>query len=388
MANFNSPEGELTNVFIENPVWIEQFVGNRLWDCGANTYGMLGDNTTTGQSSLVQTVTGGTNWVHVAIGLGHVVALKTDSSLWSWGHNLYGTLGEGGLKTQAHRSSPVQTVSTGTNWTEIAAGQYHTAAIKTDGTLWTWGYNVAGQLGDNSTISKSSPVQVTGGGSNWKQISAGWRHTAAIKSNGTLWLWGTNGDGNLGDNSAINRSSPVQVTTATADWELVSCGNYTTAAIKTDGTLWVWGKNSFGELTVSDKTHRSSPIQTVSGGTNWKQVSCGNNRMAAIKTDGTLWGWGLNTSGEHGDNTLVNKSSPVQTVAGGMNWKSVNCGWSFTGAIKTDGSLWTWGDNSSGQLGDNSTITRSSPVQTVTGGTNWKLVTGGRYNLGAITYSD
>ena len=164
---------------------------------------------------------------------------------------------------------------------------------------------------------------------------------------------------------------------------------YHTAAIKTDGTLWSWGLNSSGQLGDNTRTNKSSPVQTIAGGTNWKQVASGGQyHTAAIKTDGTLWLWGNNGNGRLGDNTTTNKSSPVQTIAGGTNWKQVAGGRYHTAAIKTDGTLWLWGFNSSGQLGGNTTIDKSSPVQTIAAGTNWKQVASGAYHTAAIYFYD
>jgi alpha-tubulin suppressor-like RCC1 family protein len=360
---------ELVNTF--------RFAG--LWVWGNNTRGALGDNATTHRSSPVQTVSAGTNWKQVAGGFFHTIAIKTDGTLWLWGNNSFGGLGDGSSIT--HRSSPIQTVAGGTNWKLVASAQYHTASIKTDGTLWLWGRNDVGHLGDNSITARSSPVQTVSGGTNWKQVSAIGSTSAAIKTDGTLWMWGFNGRGELGDNTVIRKSSPVQTVSGGTNWKLVASGFYHTAAIKTDGTLWTWGRNTNGALgDGSSIVHRSSPIQTVSGGTNWKQVACGQFNTAAIKTDGTLWLWGRNTNGQLGDNTTTDRSSPIQTVAGGTNWKQVASGFFHTAAIKTDGTLWTWGRNTNGQLGDNTTAFKSSPVQTFAGGTNWKLVAGGNYH--------
>jgi len=195
------------------------------------------------------------------------------AGLWLWGANSYGQLGD---NTTTGRSSPVQTIAGGENWRMVSAGGYHTAAIKTDGTLWTWGYNNYGQLGDNTVVHRSSPVQTTAGGTTWKQVSASQYHTAAIRTDGTLWLWGYNRYfGQLGDNTVVNKSSPVQTTAGGTTWKLVAAGGYHTAAIKTDGTLWLWGCNKYGQLGDTTLVHRSSPIQTIAGGTNWKQVAEG-----------------------------------------------------------------------------------------------------------------
>ena len=208
--------------------------------------------------------------------------------------------------------------------------------FKTAG-LWLWGANgVTGQLGDNTTITKSSPVQTVAGGTNWKQVSTGHIACGAIKTDGTLWMWGFNSNGELGDNTRTNRSSPIQTIASGNNWKQVSSGsNPMIAAIKTDGTLWTWGRNDYGELGDNTITNKSSPVQTVAGGTNWKQLSLGDYTTAAIKTDGTLWTWGFNYTGALGDNTTTNKSSPVQTVAGGTNWKQVSSG-QTTAAIRDD----------------------------------------------------
>jgi alpha-tubulin suppressor-like RCC1 family protein len=334
-----------------------------LWLVGDNIYGQLGDSTTTERSSPVQTICGGTNWKQVAAGYAYTAAIKTDGTLWAWGYNILGQLGD---STTTDKSSPVQTIAGGTNWKQVATGYAHTAAIKTDGTLWLWGYNEYGQLGDSTIASKLSPVQTICGGTNWKQVAVGGGHyTAAIKTDGTLWTWGYNYYAQLGDSTRTDRSSPVQTIAGGTNWKQVATGYYHTAAIKTDGTLWTCGYNGYGQLGDSTTTERSSPVQTIAGGTNWKQISCCFLNTAAIKTDGTLWAWGYNEYGELGDGTTTNRSSPVQTIAGGTNWKQVSCGFGYIAAIKTDGTLWT--------------------PNIIFSGTNWKQVATGLGYIAAIT---
>lgn len=362
------------------PELLDNFRFAGLWVFGSGSFGMLGDNTVDNKSSPVQTIASGTNWKAVSAGVwqGYASAgIKTDGTLWIWGYNGFGFLGD---NTTTYRSSPVQTVAGGTNWKQISIGYLHMAAVKTDGTLWAWGSN-SGKLGDNTTTNKSSPVQTVAGGTNWKQVSCGQNHTSAIKTDGTLWTWGTNANGILGTNDTTTRSSPVQTVTGGTNWVNLSSGYDHMAAIKTDGTLWLWGTNSHGQLGDDTTASKSSPVQTVAGSTNWKQLSCGSFSTSAIKTDGTLWTWGRNDYGQLGDNTINPKSSPVQTVSGGTNWKIVSVGAFCSSAIKTDGTLWLWGDNL-GNLGNNSVVDKSSPVQTVSGGTNWRNVAcGDRFTI-------
>ena len=374
----NGTISNFDDVFIRQDI----FAQGASWAWGRNNYGELGDNTIAHKSSPVQTIAGGTNWKQIAGGGYHTTAIKTDGTLWACGYNNQGGLGD---NTVVDKSSPVQTIAGGTNWKQVAGGFYHTTAIKTDGTLWACGYNGHGGLGDNTTVSKSSPVQTITGGTNWKQVACGEGHTAAIKTDGTLWTCGYNAQGQLGDNTTVSKSSPVQTIAGGTNWKQVACGASHTAAIKTDGTLWTCGYNSRGELGDNTNFNKSSPVQTIAGGTNWNQVSCGFYHTAAIKTDGTLWNCGYNIYGELVDNTVVAKSSPVQTITVGTNWKQVACGFLHTAAIKTDGSLWTWGHDNYGQLGDNTIVDKSSPVQTIAGGTNWKQVACGAYHTVAIT---
>ena len=394
-TNFKLSDGrDLGNVAITKeylmsvyPQIANQLITPELWTWGANYSGQLGNNITSPRLIPVTTLAGGANWKQVAGGYKHTAAIKTDGTLWTWGRNYYGQLGDntGDLLDPffSVKLTPVTTFAGGTNWKQVACGREHTAAIKTDGTLWTWGYNAFGGLGvgDNTGNNRTTPVTTFAGGTNWKQVSCGYNHTAAIKTDGTLWTWGGNSYGKLGDNTTTQRITPVTTFAGGTNWKQVVCGDSHTGAIKTDGTLWTWGRNDYGQLGDNTTTQRITPVTTFAGGTNWKQVAY----TAAIKTDGTLWTWG----GGLGDNTGITRSTPVTTFAGGSNWKQVAGGSGHTAAIKTDGTLWTWGSNSFGGLGINIFgNSRSTPVTTFVGGSNWKQVSCGYNHTAAIKTSD
>ena len=374
---------DFDDVFVRKDCFLE----GGLWLWGAGYAGQLGNNAITNRSSPVQTISGGANWKSVNGGGYHNAAIKTDGTLWTWGNGSFGVLGN---NAGINQSSPVQTISGGTNWRTASAGMRHIAAIKTDGTLWIWGRGNFGILGNNAIIDISSPVQTISGGTNWQTVSAGGYHTGVIKTDGTLWLWGFGTSGQLGNNSNINQSSPVQTISGGTNWRTVSAGGQHTVAIKTDGTLWTWGYGNRGQLGNDSIIRHSSPIQTVSGGTNWRSVSGAGSVTSAIKTDGTLWLWGLGSFGQLGNNAGINQSSPIQTISGGTNWRSVVISAAPLGtaalsaAMKTDGTLWAWGYGNGGQMGNNSNLNQSSPVQTISGGTNWRLVGSGITHITAI----
>lgn len=250
--------------------------------------------------------------------------------------------------------------------------------------LWAWGLNSNGQLGDGTTISRSTPVREATSSTNWSQLAkcaptAFNDHMCAIKSDGTLWCWGSNAYGKLGTNdtavfgSERRRSIPTQEATSSTNWKFVSKSSYNTFGIKTDGTLWGWGRNNGGQLGLNDIINRSSPCQEFTSSTNWKYVHTDGDSTFAIKTDGTLWGWGNNTAYALGVNDLIRRSIPVQEFSSSTNWKQVSCGPNYNnnsaGAIKTDGTYWAWGQMGSG-------LDRPTPAPQAIAYTHWKRFVG------------
>jgi alpha-tubulin suppressor-like RCC1 family protein/fibronectin type 3 domain-containing protein len=326
-----------------------------VWAWGNNSYGALGDGTTSARPSPVQ-ASGLTGVVSVLVGEYSSFALRNDGTLWAWGGNGSGQLGDG---TTTQRSSPVQ-VSGLTGVVSVVAGRYHAYALKNDGTLWAWGYNYYGQLGDGTTTQRSSPVQVSGL-TGVASVVAGEYHAYALKNDGTLWAWGGNGSGQLGDGTTTQRSSPVQVSGLTGVASVVA-GGYHAHALKNDGTLWAWGYNGSGQVGDGTTTNRATPVQ-VSGLTGVVSVTAGHfNHTYALKNDGTVWAWGSNSIGELGDGTTTQRTTPVQ-VSGLTGVVSVVSGRDRAYALQNDGTVWAWGRNYYGELGDGTTIRRTSPVQ-------------------------
>ena len=338
-----------------------------LFGWGLNQHAALGNNTPAqSKSSPVQVP--GITWSKLkepytySGNYAQMSVIKNDGTLWSWGYNKYGQLGQ---NNRTYYSSPVQIP--GTTWSTIDNGD-NPWGIKTDGTLWGCGTNLFGRMGqngdhDNNTNSYSSPVQVPG--TTWKQVSGVNSRTGAVKTDGTLWMWGYQNYGQLGLNESgtSSKSSPVQIPGTT--WSQVAGSFYTYACTRTDGTLWIWGQNSGGALGLNANPHVSSPKQIP--GTTWAGVYGGRTVTAAIKTDGTLWAWGSSAYGQlcgaynnYGSN-IFRVSSPIQIP--GTTWQHVSWTYDSAFATKTDGTVWVWGKNDYGQLGLNSRTNYSSPVQ-------------------------
>ena len=357
--------------------------GNELWAWGNNYNGPLGDGTSyIDRSSPVQNIISGSFWSKVSAGSSHTLGIGTDGSLWSWGEGNVGQIGNGLDGSENEISSPVQIGNL--SWKEVSAGVVNSAAIRSDGTLWAWGENFSGQLGQNDEFDRSSPVQV-GSDSNWKQISNRILHTLAVKTDGTLWGWGEGNSGQLGQNDTVWHSSPIQITTDN-DWKNVCAAFSCSFAIKNDGTLWSWGEGGFGILgNGTEFIDLSSPAQ-VGSLSNWASVSATIYNAVAVKTDGTIWAWGEGDSGQLGQNDTVWHSSPVQ-VGNDSNWASAYAGTNSIAALKSDGTLWVWGSNSDGQLGDGTDIDKSSPIQ-IASDKKWGFISSGNNNVQAITYSE
>jgi alpha-tubulin suppressor-like RCC1 family protein len=376
---------------------------------GNQNSGSLGLNNNVSNYSSPTQVGSEYSWKTVYQGT-RSLGLKNDGTLWSWGYNGF-SQGNLGLNDQVKRSSPTQIP--GTDWastTHNGGGQ--AVAVKTDGTMWIWGNNAYGRLGLNSPepSDRSSPTQIPG---TWNTgegttIICGNSDNSImhVKTDGTLWAWGDNLQGNLALNSATDgRSSPVQIPGSykATDGGIGTTGKSSQYAIKTDGTLWSWGRNFNGQLGINVRNSSyyriSSPIQ-VGTDTDWDYLSKGigdhdtMKAMFAIRTDGTLWGMGyliygmlgnnFGSASQSGSGSIASYSSPVQCCGSTNTWNRVAQGSYGVIATKSDGTLWAWGYNGNGQVGNNTNQPSgvSSPVQIP--GTKWKFCTADKLMRGAI----
>jgi alpha-tubulin suppressor-like RCC1 family protein len=324
-----------------------------------------------------------------AAGNGFSLAIKSDGTLWAWGLNASGQLGIGGdaFGNTSNSSSPVQ-VSAVTTWSRVAAGSSSSYAVRTDGTLWAWGSQINGALGNglNVTWPRITPVQI-GTDNNWLNVAAGDGFAFGIKTDGTLWAWGVNTYQQLGLNIAsASVLTPTQVGTAT-NWVTVSAGSFHAAAINTLGELFTWGRNQVGQCGngVSSATNVNVPTR-VGTASNWRTVSCGEGHNVALTTANTVWCWGWNGSGQIGSGlgTTINTLSPFQ-VSTATTWAHAAAGGRHTLAILANGNIWGWGSNASMQIVGTSATIYEVAVQASAATTPWTVLSAGANHNSLIT---
>lgn len=357
-----------------------------MWSWGSNNFGELGKGTTS-DSSTPAKLTSISGVSAASGGNDHMVALKSDGTVWAWGYNYHGELGNGTKTGNTANATPGQVMTAAatplTGITAVRGGFWHNLALKSDGTVWAWGNNDYGQLGNGSVTPSYGGVayatQVTGL-SNVVAIAAGHWHSVAVKSDGSVWTWGlnytsydANRNGQLGDGTTTSRLSPVRVLGVGGVGYLsgvvkVAAGSAFTLALKSDGTVFGWGTNLEGELGNGNKTTSLTPVQA--GVSNITDLAAGYWLSLALKSDGTVWAWGQNDMGQLGNGTtqaLTGVSTPA-AVSGLSSVTAIHAGAIFGLALKSDGTVWAWGENTSGQLGNGSTSNSSTPVRSQGGG--------------------
>ncbi len=322
-----------------------------LWAWGYNGdvlyghYGQLGDGTTINRYEPVKIMDG---VISVSAGDGHTMAIKSDGSLWAWGVNYSGQIGDG---TKTSRYEPVKIMD---DVVSVSAGGSHTMAMKSDGSLWAWGDNQNGRLGDGTTTHRYEPAKIM---DDVVSVSAGGSHTMAIKSDGTLWVWGNNFRGQIGDGTNKDRYIPIKIMD---DVVSVAAGDYHSMAIKSDGTLWVWGNNEVRSATeTAPASDRTEPVKIMD---DVVSVAAGKYHSMAIKSDGSLWAWGNNSYRQLGDGTGIDKIEPVRIMEDVV---SIAAGAYHSLAIRSDGSLWVWGSNRDGAIGVGGYSSNSLPPSKV-----------------------
>jgi alpha-tubulin suppressor-like RCC1 family protein len=354
---------------------------------GSNQYGQLGDGTGTDHSTPQLLNLSGV--AAVAAGAYHSLAVKSDGTVWAWGQGASGQLGIAGLPPD-QRYTPVQVLNL-SGVAAVAAGAYHSLAVKSDGTVWAWGANAAGQLGVGTTTLSHFPLLVQNL-SGVAAVAGGAWHSLALKSDGTVWAWGLNNSGQLGDGTTIERHTPVQVENLSGVAAVAAGGGDDwvpafSLALKSDGTLWAWGDNAFGQLGDGTTIERHTPVQVrMPPLSHVTAVAAGIDHSLALKDDGTVWAWGSNQYGQLGDGTGTDHSTPQLLNLSGVAAIAARLVHSL--AVKSDGTVWAWGGNFYGELGDGTNAGHSTPVLVQNHLSGATVAVGGEYHslaLGPLT---
>ena len=338
---------------------------------GLGSAGALGDNTAADKSSPVPVVGGITDWASASAGNNHELAIRANGTLYAWGNNGSGRLGD---NTIVNKSSPVLVAGGISDWIRASAGTAHSLGLRATGQLYAWGNAANGRLGDNTIANKSSPVLVAGGIAEWVSMSTGDLHNLAIRANGVLYAWGSGGDGRLGDGTTVAKSSPVVVSGGFTDWIGAATGYFHSLGVRANGTLYGWGRNANGQVGDNTAAAKSVPTLVVGGIVNWVSASCGDYHSLGIRADGTLYAWGNNTSRQLGDTTITSRSSPVLVVGGFTDWVMASGGNQASNGVRANGTTWGWGSNTFGMVGDGTGTGKSSPVLVAGGFTDWVSV--------------
>lgn len=356
---------------------------------GLNRSGQLGDGSAIDKTTPVQVGTAKT-WSVIAAGEFHTVALfgtncaVNGCPLYAWGFNQNGQLGDG---TTNDIRTPTK-IGTVTTWIAVAAGRAHTLAIKKDGSLWAWGRNFSGQLGIGADTTSFFPlpdklVPTAVGSAKWKAVAAGENHSIGVQIDGTTHTWGTREVGQTGQggysavvapytkfDSVPTPLSALATSPPSFQAVAIAAGYNHTLAVRSNGTLFAWGDNSYGQLGAdtnavcpvgADLIPCAFNVLQIGTDSDWAVLSAGAQHSVAIKSDGSLWAWGGNDDGQLGDGSTAPRNTPAQ-IGIEKNWIAISAGKYHTFAIKADGTLWGWGRNQEGQLGNGSAGSSAAAV--------------------------
>ena len=356
-----------------------------LWCWGNNDRGQLGADINTVFFQELPLQVGTLNdWLSVSVGEGHTCAIQQDHSLWCWGTDDYGQVGNPDARTP--NPVPFQ-VHPNERWIMVVSGRFFNCAIKTDNSAWCWGANANGQLGNLTLESQSEPVPVTGN-QQWQWLTAGPLHICAIDTERGLWCWGDNWSGQLGNGNFTDSIQPIR-TDANTEYVMVAAGDFHTCASKQDQSFLCWGHNSYGQLgSGSNQNHTNEyfllPQQSGSMASDWVSIDVGLDHVCGIRNGGTLWCWGDNSSGQLASGSFVGSALP-RLIRNHYNWTQVSSGAYNSCGIKTDGSLFCWGWNFNGQIGNGNFFSGGATAPRAIESTPaWQSVTNGDYHTCGI----
>ena len=333
-----------------------------IWSWGRNDSGQLGDNTVISRTTPVSVLGIKKTFNVFGAGAQYFMGIDKNGQVWGWGDNGMFQLGD---NSNTSRRTPVSILGAKKTFCLIGCGSTHAMAIDKNGQLWGWGSNLRGQIGDNTNNFPITPVSVVGTKKTFCKISGGANHTAAIDKNGQVWCWGNNVWGNLGNNTVTTtQKTPVSIWGNKKTFCKISGGANHTVAIDKNGLAWGWGYNSSGQLgNNKSNTSALTPVSVLGVRKTFCTILGGNTHTTALDKNGQLWGWGYNNDGQLGDNTNVSKRTPVSILGTKKTFCRISTQYKNVMAIDKNGQVWGWGYNYYGGLGDNTKVYRCTPVR-------------------------
>jgi alpha-tubulin suppressor-like RCC1 family protein len=331
----------------------------RLWAWGNNDYSQLGDTTTTSRATPISVRGAVKTFCQIATGDFRTLAIDRTGRVWGWGNGYAGAIGAGNT---FNYNTPVSIAGTVKTFCQISSGQYNSLAIDKNGRAWSWGDNGFGQLGDNSITQRCTPVSVAGAAKTFCKIDGGNNHVLAIDRTGRVWAWGANTFGQLGNNAFVSQRTPVSILGATKTFCHISGGVSHSLGIDKNGRAWAWGQGANGGLGNNSTANVCTPVSVLGAVKTFCKISGGQNFSVAIDKNGRAWAWGANSSGQLGDDTILSKNTPVSVRGAVKTFCEIMTGTAHVIAIDKNGRAWAWGSDSSGQLGQN-TMNRLTPVR-------------------------
>jgi len=341
--------GSEYNILIKN---------GQAWGWGYNTQGQIGDNTVTSRRTPVSILGTIKTFCKIGTGVATSIVIDKNGQIWGWGFNYYGNIGD---NTTTQRNTPVSILGAKKTFCSIDSSQ-HTIGIDKNGLVWGWGYNGYGQLGNNSVTNKITPVSILGVKKTFCSITTGQNHTMGIDNTGLVWGWGWNGYGQLGDNSKISKRTPVSILGAKKTFCSVVSGYGHSLGIDNTGLVWGWGYNGKGQLGDNSTVSKCTPVSILGAKKTFCVITSGDVHTIGIDKNGQVWCWGSNVNGQLGDNTIVQRNTPVSILGSKKTFCKIS-GQQHTLAIDKNGQLWSWGNNNKGELGDNTINKKCTPIR-------------------------
>ena len=331
----------------------------QVWDWGYNSYSQLGDNSSVQRLTPVSIQGARKTFCKISGGYYSTLGIDKTGQIWGWGYNNNGRLGD---NSTTQRATPVSIKGNKKTFSQLCAGYFSTLGIDKNGTAWGWGYNNYGQLGDNTTTQRLTPVSILGANKTFCQITSAGYNSGAIDKNGQIWCWGANFYGGLGNNSTTAKCTPVSVQGSQKTFCQITSAFYNVFGVDKNGQLWCWGFNDYGQLGINSVTAKCTPVSVQGANKTFCKISSQYYSILGLDKNGQVWGWGDNGYGQLGNSSIAIQRTPVSILGNKKTFCQITIGRNFSVGVDKSGGVWGWGYNKFGQLGNNTTAYVGTPI--------------------------